>query len=94
MGGSEILLILLVILILFGADKLPELARGLGKGLNEVRKASEEIKQELLRQSSEISNEVEEVKKGLNASSTIDEMRKEIENLQVENKPNNEKMKP
>ncbi|MGC8803559.1 MAG: twin-arginine translocase TatA/TatE family subunit [Bacteroidales bacterium] len=90
MGGSEILLILLVILILFGADKLPELARSLGKGLNEVRKASEEIKQELLQHSSDISNEVEDLKKELKASTPIDEMRKEIENLQVDNKTNND----
>ncbi|HOK52145.1 MAG TPA: twin-arginine translocase TatA/TatE family subunit [Bacteroidales bacterium] len=82
MGGSEILLILLVILILFGADKLPELARSLGKGLNEVKKASDEIKNELLRHSTEIGNEVKELQKGLTENTPIDQMRKEIEGIQ------------
>ena len=43
----EILLILFVILVLFGGKKLPELARGLGKGINEFKKASNEITEEI-----------------------------------------------
>ncbi len=46
-GAQEILLILLVILILFGAKKIPELAQGLGKGIREFRKAVKETKEEL-----------------------------------------------
>jgi len=42
-GGWEIVLILAVVLILFGARKLPELARGLGQGIKEFKKASREI---------------------------------------------------
>jgi sec-independent protein translocase protein TatA len=45
LGGSEILLIMLVILIFFGPKKIPDLARGLGKGLREFRKASQEIQE-------------------------------------------------
>ncbi|RZL41212.1 MAG: twin-arginine translocase TatA/TatE family subunit, partial [Pedobacter sp.] len=40
MGGSEIVLILVVVLLLFGGKKLPELARGLGKGIREFKDAS------------------------------------------------------
>lgn len=47
MGGYEILLIMLVILIFFGAKKIPELARGLGKGIREFKDATNEIKDEL-----------------------------------------------
>ncbi len=47
MGGYEILLILLVILIFFGAKKIPELARGLGRGIREFKDATNEIKDEL-----------------------------------------------
>lgn len=47
MGGYEILLILLVILIFFGAKKIPELARGLGRGIREFKDATKEIKDEL-----------------------------------------------
>ena len=47
LGGGEIVLILFVILLLFGAKKLPELAKGLGKGINEFKKASSDIKEEV-----------------------------------------------
>lgn len=47
MGGYEILLIMLVILIFFGAKKIPELARGLGKGIREFKDATSEIKDEI-----------------------------------------------
>lgn len=43
LGVTEILLILLVILVFFGAKKIPELAQGLGKGIREFRKATREI---------------------------------------------------
>ncbi|QNL47802.1 twin-arginine translocase TatA/TatE family subunit [Olivibacter sp. SDN3] len=46
-GGSEMMLILLVALFLFGGRKLPELARGLGRGLREFKDASESIKQDI-----------------------------------------------
>ena len=45
-SGQEIIIIMIVILILFGADKLPEIARTMGKGMREVRKATDEIKRE------------------------------------------------
>ena len=41
LGGGEIILILAIILILFGAKKLPELARGLGQGIKEFKKATQ-----------------------------------------------------
>ena len=47
LGGGEIILILFIILLLFGAKKLPELAKGLGKGINEFKKASNDIKEEV-----------------------------------------------
>ena len=40
LGGGEIILILAIILILFGAKKLPELAKGLGQGIKEFKKAT------------------------------------------------------
>jgi len=47
LGTGEILVILFVILLLFGAKKLPELAKGLGRGVNEFKKAQNEIKKEV-----------------------------------------------
>ena len=49
MGGSEIVLILVVVLLLFGGKKLPELARGLGKGIREFKDASDGVKREIHR---------------------------------------------
>ncbi len=46
-GGMEVLLIFLVVLLLFGAKKLPELAKGLGKGIKEFKKATSDIKDEI-----------------------------------------------
>jgi sec-independent protein translocase protein TatA len=47
LGGWEIVLILAVVLILFGAKKLPELAKGLGTGIKEFKKATREVSDEI-----------------------------------------------
>jgi sec-independent protein translocase protein TatA len=47
LGGWEVLLILFVVLLLFGAKKIPELARGLGRGIREFKDATNEIKNEV-----------------------------------------------
>ena len=47
LGGWEIVLILAVVLILFGAKKLPELAKGLGQGIKEFKKATREVSDEI-----------------------------------------------
>lgn len=49
LGGWEIVLILAVVLILFGAKKLPELAKGMGQGIREFKKASREVTEEIER---------------------------------------------
>jgi sec-independent protein translocase protein TatA len=46
-GPTEWVVILVIVLVLFGAKKLPELARSLGQGMNEFRKAREEFDKEL-----------------------------------------------
>ena len=47
LGAGEITLILAIVLIFFGAKKIPELARGLGKGIREFKDATKEIKNEI-----------------------------------------------
>ncbi|MEX0609784.1 MAG: twin-arginine translocase TatA/TatE family subunit [Balneolaceae bacterium] len=47
LGAPEILIIAIVVLVLFGAKRIPELARGLGQGIQEFRKASKDIKKEI-----------------------------------------------
>jgi len=48
-GGPEMIVIFLVILLLFGAKKLPELARGVGKSMGEFKKAREDFEREITR---------------------------------------------
>jgi sec-independent protein translocase protein TatA len=47
LGTSEIILIAIVILVLFGAKKIPEMMQGLGKGIREFKKASRDIEEDL-----------------------------------------------
>ncbi|MEX1011878.1 MAG: twin-arginine translocase TatA/TatE family subunit [Balneolaceae bacterium] len=53
-GGMEWVLIALAILLLFGAKRIPELARGLGQGIKEFRKASDDIRKEIDRGQQEV----------------------------------------
>jgi sec-independent protein translocase protein TatA len=46
-GGTEVVLILVVVLLLFGAKKIPELAKGLGTGIKEFKKATREVTDEI-----------------------------------------------
>lgn len=46
-SGAEIFVILVIVVMLFGADKLPEIARGLGKGMRQVKDATNDIKREI-----------------------------------------------
>jgi len=63
LGGGEIFIVLLIILLLFGPKKIPELARGLGKGISEIKKAQREIKDEIDNYSNTITEEVAEINK-------------------------------
>ena len=47
LSGGEIMIVFLVFLLLFGSSKIPELAKGLGKGLREFKKATDDIKREI-----------------------------------------------
>ena len=48
-GGGEFLFIIIVVLMLFGSDKIPEMARALGKGMAQLRNATNEVKSEINR---------------------------------------------
>ncbi len=52
-GGTEIVFILFIVVLVFGADKLPEIARGLGKGMRTLRDATNDIKHEVTKSAKE-----------------------------------------
>lgn len=53
LGGWEWLIVILAVLLLFGAKKIPELARGLGTGIKEFKKATKEVTDEIQSASTE-----------------------------------------
>jgi sec-independent protein translocase protein TatA len=58
-GGPELLLILIVIFLFFGVKKLPEIAKGLGQGIREFRKAARDIQEEVNKEVKQIDDKSE-----------------------------------
>ena len=86
-GGGEMVLIIGVILMLFGSDKIPEMARGLARVINQVKSASNELKSEITKSVDETgvindikeSVNVEDIKKRMG----IDDIKKSV-NLDID----------
>ena len=60
-GGAEIIIILLVIIMFFGADKIPEFARTFGKGMREIKNATNDIQREIRESTSPITDITDKV---------------------------------
>lgn len=80
---GEIFVIFLVVLILFGPKKIPEIARGLGQGVRKMRGAVDDIKQEIMKETEE--NPISEIK------NEIDKVKEEASNLMNEENPKKDK---
>lgn len=57
-SGGEILLIIIVIYLVFGPKKIPEFARMLGKGINEMRRATNDIRNEITREANKVKSDI------------------------------------
>jgi sec-independent protein translocase protein TatA len=85
-GGGEFFFIILVVLMLFGSDKIPEIARALGKGMRQLKDATNDIKSEIHR-----SADLQDIKKTFteignddvtkNISIEMDKVKEDIEDL-------------
>ncbi len=74
-SGAEIAFIMFILVMVFGADKIPEIARGLGKGMRTLRNASNDIKNEITKSaekqgidsdiSKDVRNEISKVKEDI-----------------------------
>jgi sec-independent protein translocase protein TatA len=62
-GPAEITLVVLIVIIFFGAKKIPELAQGLGKGIREFRKAAREIEEDVQQEPKKVDEKSEQEKK-------------------------------
>jgi sec-independent protein translocase protein TatA len=58
-SGGELMLILFVAFIVFGPSKIPEIARKIGRGMNEIRRASDEIKREIAKETRKVEKEMD-----------------------------------
>lgn len=77
-GGTEIFFIMFIVVMVFGADKIPGIAKGLGKGMRQLRDATEDIKQEIQRSAekqgidtsvvSDIQKDIDDVKKSVSSN--------------------------
>lgn len=61
LGTSEIVLILFVVMLLFGANKIPELARGIGKGMREFKDATNGIQREIQESARKMEQEAKKI---------------------------------
>jgi sec-independent protein translocase protein TatA len=81
-SGGEIFFIMFIVVMVFGADKIPDIARGLGKGMRQLKDATEDIKQEIQKSADkqgintdftkDIKNQIEKVKE--NVTDNINEV--------------------
>lgn len=67
-SGSEIVIVFLAVLLLFGAKSIPDVARMLGKGMREFRKATDEIQREFNDSTSGIKREIEQTTQSIDQS--------------------------
>ncbi len=75
-SGAEIAFILFIVLMVFGADKVPEIARGLGKGMRQIKDATNDIKSEITKSAEkhgvdvditkDVRKEIDKVKEDIN----------------------------
>lgn len=75
-GGGELIFIILIVLMLFGADKIPEIARGFGKGMAQLKNASNEVKYEIQRSAKNNGLDIDELTGGL--KSNIEGIKKDV----------------
>ena len=79
---GEMLMIALAIVVLFGPDKLPEIARGLGQGVRKMRGAVDDIKSEIMKEAdnpvSEIKKEIDKVKQSVQDYNPMNDIKKSV----------------
>jgi sec-independent protein translocase protein TatA len=86
MGGGEIVLILFVFMLLFGADSIPGIARTLGKVMREFQKATNEIKREITESGGGITDDIRDIRSTVNniKSDITEGIRKHTGDIQEE----------
>ena len=76
-SGAEIAFILFIVLMVFGADKVPEIARGLGKGMRQIRNATDDIKNEITKSAEKQGLDFKDISKDI--TKEIDQIKDDVE---------------
>lgn len=84
-SGGEIFVILLVVFIVFGPDKIPEIARWIGKSVNEIKRATSEITEEITKETKDIRETTDKLKSDIrnvtrDITKSVEESSKKPEN--------------
>ena len=82
-SGAELVLVFFIILLVFGADKVPDIARTLGKGMRQVRNATQDIKDEIKKSSEKQGFDTKQIEQD------IKEVKDEVEDIAGSVKRNN-----
>lgn len=77
-SGAEIGFILFIVLMVFGSDKVPEIARGLGKGMRQIKNATNDLKNEISKGAKEQGVDVDISK---DVKSEIDKVKEEVDEI-------------
>ncbi|WP_010181334.1 Sec-independent protein translocase subunit TatA/TatB [Aquimarina agarilytica] len=78
-SGAEIAFIVFILVMVFGADKIPEIARGLGKGMRQIKDATNEIKREITDSAQDIDLQNNPITKDI--TETVKDVQKDIDDL-------------
>ena len=82
-SGAELVFVFFIILLVFGADKVPDIARTLGKGIRQVRNATQDIKSEIKKSAEKQGLDTKQIEQDLN------EVKDEVEDIAGSVKRNN-----
>jgi sec-independent protein translocase protein TatA len=80
-SGSEIFLIFLFILIFFGASKIPDFAKTLGKGMREFKRAADDIKREITTETSDITKDFKDIRNDITKTVNSSEIAQDIKEI-------------
>jgi sec-independent protein translocase protein TatA len=80
-SGGEIAIIILIVVMVFGADKIPDIARNLGKAVKSVKNATDDIKNEITKSSDEATNEMNKVDISKQIDQEASKVKEDIEEI-------------
>ncbi len=81
-SGQEMVIVFIIVLLLFGSKRIPEVAKGLGKGMKEFKKATDDIKREIRDSSADVMEDFKDIRRDIESDTReiVKNVKKNIEN--------------